>query len=188
MADEAANDAAQATDTGAADDATTTDDSTKDEGTKPDAEAEKWKAMARKHEREAKKAQAELERVQQSSMSEQEKAIAEARSAARAEAFGEAQKDRLRDKVELAAAGKLADPGDAAVLLGDLERFLVSGEIDTRGISSAIDDLIKAKPYLGAKPGTGSGEGGPRGGSSSTAAIADPLTEALAKKVGAVLR
>lgn len=191
MADAAASDAGTATDTGAADGDTTTQDTT--DGTaadtqQPDPEVEKWKALSRKNERDLRKAQAELEKAQQSSMTETEKAVAEARAAARQEAFTEAQRDRLRDKVELAAAGKLADPGDAAALLGDLDQFLVSGEIDTKGISSAIDRLLAAKPYLGAKPGAGSGEGGPRGGSSSTAGTADPLTEALAKKVGAALR
>lgn len=186
MADAATNDAGTATDKAAADGDTTTDSTTDTaDGSQPDAESEKWKAMARKHEREAKKAQAELERVQQSSMSEQEKAIAEARSAARAEAFTEAQRDRLRDKVELAAASKLADPSDAPMLIGDLDRFIVSGEIDTRAISAAIDDLIKTKPYLGKSPGSGSGEGGPRGGSSSTALNGDPLVRDLERKLGA---
>lgn len=188
MADAATNDAGTATDKAAADGDTTTDATsaaTDDAGSQPDGEAEKWKAMARKHEREAKKAQAELEKAQQSSMSDQERAVAEARSAARAEAFAEAQRDRLRDKVELAAAGKLADPSDAPVLIGDLDRFIVSGEIDTRSIASAIDDLVKAKPYLGRSPGAGSGEGGPRGGSSSTALNGDPLVRDLERKLGA---
>ena len=61
-----------------------------------------------------------------------------------------------------AAAGtKLADPGDAGRLL-DLDQFKVdvNGDVDAKAISSAIDDLLKAKPYLAAAGGEGGGRRG----------------------------
>lgn len=105
----------------------------------------------------AKAAEAELEKIRKANMNETEKAIAEAKAQARQEALGEANTRVLRSEVRAAAGGKLADPNDAPALLGDLTRFLADdGEIDTKAISSAIDDLVKAKPYLapaGSRPG-----------------------------------
>lgn len=146
-------------------------------------ELEKWKALSRKNEGDAKKHASALEKAQQASMSEQEKAVAEAKAQGRDEAMTEVQRERVRDKVEIAAAGKLADPGDAAALLGDLDQFLVSGQIDTRAISKAIDDLVKAKPYLSPQPGNGAGEGGPRGDSAISPGD-DELLKAILSKTG----
>jgi hypothetical protein len=99
----------------------------------------------------------ELDKLRKATMSEQEKAVAEAKAAGRQEALAEANSRLLRSEIRAAAAGKLADPGDAAALLGDLDQFLdKSGEPDVKAITSAIDALVKAKPYLapaGARPG-----------------------------------
>ena len=96
-----------------------------------------------------KTAQAELDKHREASMTEQERAIAKARDEARAEMAKTFAAERVKDKVELAASGKLADPGDAIHLLGDLSEFVTqSGDVDTRAIASAIDALVKAKPYL----------------------------------------
>lgn len=147
-------------------------------------EAEKWKALSRKNERELKKVQAELEKAQQASMSENERAVAEAKAAGRAEAITELNRERVADKVAIAAAGKLADPSDAAAFLGDLDQFIVSGQIDERSISKAIDALVAAKPYLSPQPGSGSGEGGPRGGPAPISPGDDPLLKAILEKTG----
>jgi len=62
----------------------------------------------------------------------------------------------------------LADPADAVHFL-DLSEFEVSedGEVDSKAIAKAIDRLVKDKPYLasGAPRGSGSADGGARGGS-----------------------
>jgi hypothetical protein len=100
-------------------------------------------------EKEAKAAKAELEKIQKANMSEQEKAITEAKAEARKEALGEANSRLVRSEVRAAAAGKLADPSDAPALLGDLDRFVnEAGDVDAKALSSAIDELVKAKPYL----------------------------------------
>jgi hypothetical protein len=73
----------------------------------------------------------------------------------------------LHAELRAAAAGKLADPGDAARLL-DLSRFTqaADGSYDTGAIGAAIDQLLTHKPYLAAgqrTPFQGGGDGGPRG-------------------------
>lgn len=118
-------------------------------------------------EKEAKAAKAELEELRKANMSEQEKAVAEAKEAGKAEALTVANARLLKSEAKAAAGGKLADPSDAPALLGDLDRFLKDDEIDTKAMASAIDALVKAKPYLapsgrpgplpggGAKPSAG---------------------------------
>lgn len=121
------------------------------------------RAARKAAEKSAKDAKDELDRLKKSSMTDQEKALAEARAEIRAEVLAEANGRLLKTEIRAAAAGKLADPGDAAVLLGDLDRFVdKNGEPDPKVIASAIDALIKTKPYLaaagtraGALPGGG---------------------------------
>lgn len=68
-------------------------------------------------------------------------------------------------EVRAAATGKLADPADALVYL-DLTKIEVGedGEVDSKAVTAAIDDLLKTKPYLAAqgKRFQGNGDGGPR--------------------------
>lgn len=134
-------------------------------------------------EKQARDAQAELDKLRQASMSDTEKAVAKARAEGKAEAFQDATTRLVRAEVRAAAANKLADPSDAIGLL-DLDSFVdANGEVDTKAITSAIDALVTSKPYLGARPGNGSGEGGPRGAATPTP-DSDPLAEALARISG----
>lgn len=112
--------------------------------------------------KERKAAQAELEKLRKASMTDQEKAVAEAEARGRLEATKEMASSRLRDRVELAASGRLANPKLAPGLLGDLEQYLAEdGNIDEQAIKKSIDDLLKTDPYLapGAKPGALPGGG-----------------------------
>ncbi len=65
----------------------------------------------------------------------------------------------VRAEVRAAAAGKLADPGDAHRFL-DLSQFEVGddGEVDQDEIADAIDELLNEKPYLAAHSGDKGGE------------------------------
>lgn len=58
----------------------------------------------------------------------------------------------LRSEIKAVAAGKLADPTDAALYL-DLSKFEVGddGGVDTEAIEDAISDLLTRKPHLAAK-------------------------------------
>jgi len=97
--------------------------------------------------------EAELEKIRESAQSDQESALAQAREEARREAFQEALAEAnsriLRAEVIAAASRKLADPEDAVRLL-DLDSFHVddNGEVDRAALAAAVDELVKAKPYL----------------------------------------
>lgn len=96
-----------------------------------------------------KDAAAELEKLRSASMSDQEKAVAQAKAAGRAEAVQETASRLVRAEVRALAAGKLADPADAIYLLGDLSDYVASdGDVDSKAIAKAIDALVHDKPYL----------------------------------------
>lgn len=122
--------------------------------------------------RRAAKAEEELAELRKAGQTDAEKAIEEAKAAGRSEALAEATTRLIRAEVKAAAGGKAADPADIPALLGDLSRFADrKGEVDTKAISSAIDDLLKAKPYLAANaPGTKPGSL-PGGGKTPPASI-----------------
>lgn len=126
------------------------------------AEAEKWKALARKHETENAKALErirtntaalkELEQLKQQSMTEQEKAVAQARAEARTEALRTVGGRLVDAEVRVAATGR---PIDVPTLLEGLDRtrFLNDdGEPDTAAITAWVDKLAPP-PAEPAKPG-----------------------------------
>lgn len=124
------------------------------------------KAKRRKEATRRRKAEADLAKLRDQGGDETEQTRREAEQAA----LAKANTRILKAEVRAAAAGKLADPADALKLL-DLDQFEVDadGEVDADEITSAIDDLIKSKPYLAAAATTpakrfqGSGDGGARG-------------------------
>lgn len=175
-----------ADDTPTPDTTSTTDDEGVEDAPDASGDAEKWKALSRKNERELRKAQKELEDLRQATMSDAERLVAQARAEGRAEAIKTTLERLLRSEVRSVAAGLLADPDDAALLL-DLSRYEPddSMEFDRSRIKSDIEALVKAKPYLAAGPGPGSGEGGPRGaGRDHLALNGDPLLRDLKAKLG----
>jgi hypothetical protein len=167
------------TDTGASGDQT--DDTSTDTGEQePDwkAEAEKWKSQSRKHEERARansNAAKELEKVRQQSMTETEKAVAQAREEGKAEGRTETTKTlaaRLVDsEVKAAAAGRSVDV--AALLDGlDRSRFLTDdGEPDVKAITSWMDRIAPTKTRLDLGQGPRGGNGGSNSGSFLTDAI-----------------
>jgi hypothetical protein len=93
------------------------------------AEAEKWKTLARKNEERAKSnatAAKELEKVRTAAMTEQEKAVAEAEQRGRTAALADAESARVELRVWRTAAKLGADP----------ERLL-----DSRRFADAVNDL-----------------------------------------------
>lgn len=117
-------------------DTTTTTDTSTDTGD----EAAKWKALARKHERESKAAATELEKLRKATMSDTEKAIDEARKAARSEVLAELGSELVDSAVRVAVAGRL----DVDTVLEGLDRskFLdEDGKPDTKKIGAWIDKL-----------------------------------------------
>jgi hypothetical protein len=137
-----------------------------DTGTKPDDERAGGNAAVladlAKERKDRQRLETELAAERAKNMTEGEKAIEDAKAAARAEALAEVNARVLRSEVKAIAAGKLADPSDAARLL-DLSRFEVDadGNVDAKAIAAAIDALVKEKPYLGVtrRPGPLPGSG-----------------------------
>ena len=105
----------------------TTDTSTTDEAATAE-EVAKWKALARKHEDRAKANEAakkELEKLQAASMTDQQKAIAEAAAKARAEALAEVGSSLVDAEFKVAAAGLSLD---VPTLLESLDRSKFIGD------------------------------------------------------------
>lgn len=143
------------TDTG--DDTTTGSDGTDDATSATETENEaKWKAMARKHEKEAKAARAEADKLRQATLSDQEKALEDAKSQGKAEAASE--------YASLLAAARLEAAGVPAEIVEDLN---LAKFIDEDGTVNAEKVAATAKKHKAA--GTaGSADGGPQGGDPST--------------------
>ena len=156
------------------------------------AEVEKWKTQARKHEERAKanaKAAQELEQLRQQTMSDTEKAIAQAKVEARAEVLRELGSERVADAVRVATAGRNLDV-DALLEGLDASRFLnEDGTPDRDAIAAWIDRIAPAQveqdePAPAATSSYVDLGQGPRGAAASTMALnGDPLLKAVQKKL-----
>jgi hypothetical protein len=106
---------------------------------------------------------------------EAEHKAAEERQRIQDEALAQANDRILKAEVRAAAAGKLADPGDAMLYI-DLSEFEVSsdGAVNSAAIARAIDDLITSKPYLAAQGQRF--QGGADGGARNDASKPSQLT------------
>lgn len=127
-----------------------------------EAEAAKWKAMARKHENANASALKELEQLRTAQMSDSEKALAEAEKRGRDAALKEMRADMARAKLQAQAAGKVADV-EALLEVVDVNRFLKEDGIDEEAIAATIERLTKVAPAQPAPPKFGSVELGPQG-------------------------
>jgi hypothetical protein len=110
----------------------------------------------------------ELADLRKQSETDKQREIREATEAARKEEREKADTrereligDRVRDRVEVAAAGRFNDPGDAYAQLsskGLLPGLIKDGRPDEDAIKKAVDQVLTDKPYL-AKSETGGGRG-----------------------------
>jgi hypothetical protein len=113
------------------------------------AEAEKFKAMARKHEDRAKAnaaAAKELEQVKAASMSDIEKAVAQAKAEGRSEGLAAAATKVVAAEFKAAAAGRL-DTDALAILLDGLNLVAFmdeEGNVDTVKVQSFVDGIAPA--------------------------------------------
>jgi hypothetical protein len=152
------------------------------------AEAEKWKNLARKHEERAKANQTaakELESLRQSQMTEQERAVAEAKALSRTETLREIGSHLVTAEFRAQAAGRLT-PEQVAELVEDLDmtKYLTeTGEVDAERVAKKVDALAPkpTEPTAPTWPDLGQGAR-----DTSTLALNDDgLTRALAAKLGA---
>ena len=108
----------------------------------------------------AKEAEDELEEFRKSQMSEQEKAIDDARKEGAEQAADHYKPLLAQERVKAQASGEFTDPDDAIRYL-DLDKIDLD---DDYAIGEALTELLKDKPYLAAKGRTqGSIDQGPRG-------------------------
>ena len=154
-----------------------------DTGPDLNAELEKWKAAARKHEDRAKanaKAAQELEQLKTASMSDLEKAVAQAKAEARTQTLVELGSERVADAVRVAAAGRSVDV-DALLDGLDRSRFLTDDGTPDREAIEAWVERIAPKPTEGTFPDLGQGA---RGATDTRALNGDPLLKDLKNKLG----
>jgi hypothetical protein len=126
-------------------------------------EARKWEDRAKSNSTAAK----ELEDLRKQSMTEQEKAVEQAKAEARKEAFGLVGSRLVDAEVKAAVAGRNVNV-DALLEGLDRSRFLTDdGEPDTKAITKWVDALVPADP---AKPGFPDLGQGARGSASADTA------------------
>lgn len=103
----------------------------------------KWEERAKAN----KTAADELEALKRSQMSDQEKAVDEARIAARAEALRDVGAKLVDAEIRAASAGRMSDEQRTVLLDGlDRSRFLTDdGDVDTAKVASFIDGIAPAK-------------------------------------------
>jgi hypothetical protein len=142
------------------------------------AEAERWKGLARKHEDRAKAnatAARELDDARKQSMTDVERAVAEARIEARRETLVETGARLVDAEVRAAAAGRAVDV-TALLEATDRQRFIgEDGEPDTKAIRTWVERIA---PKTNALPDLGQGT------RSSEPLNGDPLEQSLRLKLG----
>lgn len=168
-------------------DTTTTTDTTDTTSTDTDetvdwkAEAEKFKALARKHEDRAKAnstAAKELEELKTASMNDQEKAVALARIEARTEALRDVGAKLVDAEVRAAAAGRNVDI-DALLEGLDRSRFIDDdGDAKRDEIVAWVDRIAPADETFSVDLGQGAR------GADQRALNGDPLLRDVKAKLG----
>jgi len=97
---------------------------------------------------------AQLDTLRNANQTETERAIETARKEAWTEATKASNGRVLRSELIAKAAARLVDPTIAPQLI-DLDQFTVGddGTVNDKELSSAIDELLREKPYLAATAG-----------------------------------
>lgn len=150
------------------------------------AEVEKWKSLARKQEERAKanaKAAKELEDFKRQHMTDQEKAIEEAKALGRAEALSSLGTRLVDAEIRAVAAGRLS-PEQLDVLFQGLNRSVFmtdDGSVDIESIKKFIDGI--APKQENAVPTFGDAGQGVRG-QGTPALNSDFLLRDLKKRLG----
>lgn len=127
------------------------------------AEAEKWKALSQKTEKDAKRTAGELKRLQAASMSDQEKVVAEAEAKGRAQALADMAQRLVDAEVRASAAGRGID-ADALLDGLDRSRFVTDdGEPDREAIEQFLDRLAPKQQAKRLDLGQGARDGAATG-------------------------
>lgn len=142
------------------------------------ANSRKWEDRAKANAGAAK----ELEELRKQAMSDQERAVAEAQAAGRAEALSEVASEIVDARIEAAAAGRMQETQLATLLEGlDRTRFLTGdGKVDLAKVQAFVDGIAPAaEPGDPEFPDLGQGAQG-----QAHALNGDPMLRAIQSKVG----
>lgn len=152
---------------------------------------EAFKERARQAERGQKEHQRELERLRGELKKRDDADLSETEKLRKQLADLEKERetivrDRLAERTRFtiereAARMRFADPADAWSLI-DQSRLDIDGNGNPTNVKELLGELVKTKPYLSARPGNGSGEGGARGGNADGFSMDDWLRHAAGKK------
>lgn len=176
-------------------DASATTDTEGTETTDYKAEAEKWQALARKHEDRAKKnatAEKELEELRKQAMTDQERAVAEAKAQGRTETLAEMGSKLVLAEFRAVAAGRL-DDDQLTTLLENLNvtgLLTDAGDVDQAKVARVVDGIAPKEADAGTGTATTTQQTRPDLGQgaradSSKALNGDPLLRDLKAIVGA---
>ena len=179
-------------DTGTSSDSTATQQSTSDPDENAKKALETERSARRAADNTAKETQRELERLRAELKKRDDADLSETEKLRKQLADAEAQRqtidrdrqtERTRFTIEREAAKmRFADPADAVSLI-DPARIDFDAKGNPTNVAALLGELVKAKPYLSVRPGTGSGEGGARGGSvHGDVSMDDWLRRAAGKK------
>jgi hypothetical protein len=156
-------------------------DTAPDTGTDLQAEVDKWKALARKHEDKAKansSAAKELEQLRAAQMTETELAVAAARAEGLAEGTKAIAVKLVAAEMKAAAAGRLEADQLNTLLEGVNQMAFLddAGDVDVDKVSKFIDGVAPA-PKTDDQPAgfPDLGQGASRGGRDQTPLGSDPL-------------
>ena len=90
-----------------------------------------------------------LDDIEAANASDMEKAVKAARDETRAEVTTAVLRERVLDKIEVAAAGKFADVEDARLRVGrKADEFVKDGSIDAKAIAAEVDAELERAPHL----------------------------------------
>lgn len=157
-------------------------------GDDPAAEVAKWKELARKHEDRAKAnagAQKELDALKAASMSDLEKAVAQAKADGINEGLATSAQKVVAAEFKAAAAGRLDAAALSTLLDGlNLVAFIdAAGDVDSEKVQSFVDGIAPAAapadPFAALDLGQGSRTPDP-----NMALNSDELLKAVMDKVG----
>ena len=151
---------------------TDTEDEPDDDKRRQRGDADGLRADLRRTRDRLRQRETELEQLRQTTMTEGQRAIAEARAEGEKNASEKLQRRLVVSEITSQAAGRMANPKLAARLL-DVDNFLpdsIDDDVDEDAITEAITTLLDENPYLaGEKPSESDGKrrtprvpGGPR--------------------------
>lgn len=131
-----------------------TTDSDPDAGAKKALESER--ASRREAEKAAKRLEAELAELRKAQMTDQEKALDDARNEARTEVETRLRERLLSAEVRARVAGRSIDPDLVATLVDRKSLKWDGDDVDVESLERQITKILEAKPYLALsdQPGT----------------------------------